>query len=81
MNAWAKQPAPVEPAKSCSKPQVFERKGVVVSKRSLFWLTRAERSVIISQVNKYRRCVASVIMDREKNHMKILWKGSRDDRT
>jgi len=79
MNAWAKSPAPEEPAKSCSEPQVFERKGVVVSKRPLFWLTRTERSVIISQVTKHRRCVASVIMDREKNHMKILWKDNRDE--
>ena len=74
MNAWAKSPALGEPAKSCSEPQVFERKGVVVSKRPLFWLTRAEQSVIIKQIEKHRRCVATVTVDREENHLIIIWK-------
>ena len=74
MNVWAKSPALGEPAKSCSEPKVLERRGVVVITQPLFWLTSAERSVILRQVTKYRRCVATVTIDRKLNHMHITWK-------
>lgn len=58
---------------NCPELEVFERKGVVVSKRPLFWLTRTERSVIIDQVEKHRRCIATVTIDRKLNHIHIEW--------
>ena len=61
---------------NCPELKVFERKGVVVIAQPLFWLTRTERSVIIDQVEKHRRCVATVTVDREVSHMLIVWKGT-----